>query len=972
MEEKLTLGLPDDGQASVAPANRFRTTEEEGKSRKFMFLPALLFGALGVLFAKSEADASDRPTPEQDPLPTDPTPTCLDGVEDVVAFLREMSRDSSSPFSIGSAPRLTSVRVSFDFGDQLPFSAPSREGTAPTFNSNDNEGRIVVRGDEFTFQPPKPPPRRSSPAKTDGGREQINEDKPRANNLPIVLGRNVLAHGTMNISTLIVLDDLLANVRDPDGDKLSISNLVSSSGSIQSYGAGVWLYTPERGAVGQVTFTYQVTDGKGSIYTQTVLDLLKPLPREINGSNGDDQLLGTPGQDRIQGLDGDDLIYGGEANDIIFGGLGDDRLFGGDGDDIISGEGGNDQIFAGRGNDTIYGGSGNDILNGEEGNDKLMGGMGSDQLFGGSGNDSLSGEEGDDILLGEGGSDRIEGGAGNDTLAGGGGDDSLFGGAGDDIVQMGLVGEEERASNKPSSDGNDVYSGGAGIDTLDAARASAAVTIDLASGRATGAGTGSDQIEGFENVTGTVYNDTVTGDGNANVIEGGAGKDRLTGGDGDDTLSGGDGDDTVVMADGTTPGSANDGNGDGDDIYSGGAGIDTLDAALALKAVIIDLAAGTATGADTGSDKTEGFENVNGTAYSDTITGDSNTNVIEGGGGDDQLTGGYGDDIVSCGDGNDTVVMSAATTPGSADDGNGDGDDVYSGGAGIDSLDLTALFDAVLADLEQGFAEGSEIGRDTIEGFEGVVGGGGNDRLSGHSGSDILYGGDGDDQLSGRAGDDILAGGDGADRLDGAGGNDSFVVLVAVAPNESSDGDDVCEGGEGLDTYDASATILGVVIDLDQGIASGQEIGNDILIQIEAATGGAGNDIIVDGAAVNIMTGGAGNDIFVFGTASISGDGQDEIVGFQVGDRIDFSSISTAKGGLVFAGFGGEETAPQTGHITFYHQTFEDGEQTVVRAIIDFEHDDDIQILLRGHHDLTEQDFVAAALELAAYQMDRA
>ncbi|WP_455273808.1 cadherin-like domain-containing protein [Rhizobium herbae] len=1067
MEEKLILGLPDDGQASVAPANKFRTAEEDGRNRKFVFLPALLFGALGALFSKSEADAADRPSPERDPLPTDPTPTGLERIEDVVAFLREMSQDSSSPFSMGSAPRLASVRVSFDSGDQLPFSAARREGTAPAFNSNDNEGRINVRGDEFTFQPPKPVSSRTSPARHDGG-SGPTADKTRANNLPITVGRNVLAHGTMNISTLIVIDDLLAKVHDPDGDKLSITNLVASSGSIQSYGAGVWLYTPERGAVGQVTFTYQVTDGKGSISTQTVLDLLKPLPREIGGTSGDDQLLGTPGQDRIQGRDGDDLIYGGEENDTIFGDAGDDRLFGGDGDDVLSGEGGNDQIFAGRGNDTVYGGSGNDTLYGEEGNDKLVGGTGSDHLFGGSGNDTLFGDEGDDILLGEGGFDGLEGGAGNDTLAGGGGNDSLLGGTGDDIVQMGLVGEEARASDRPSSDGNDTYSGGAGIDTLDAAPARAAVTIDLAAGRATGAGTGSDQVAGFENVTGTAHNDTVTGDshanvieggagndrltsgdgddtvsggdgndivvmgsgttpastddgndvysggagtdtlnaapvraavtinlaagtatgaatgsdqvagfenvtgtayndsvtgnGNANVIEGGAGNDRLTGGDGDDTVSGGAGDDTVLMANGTTPGSAD----DGDDVYSGGSGIDTLDATPALAAVVINLETGTANGADIGSDQIEGFENVTGTADNDTVIGDDNANVIEGGAGDDQLTGGDGDDTVSCGDGDDTVVMVVDAGP-STDD----GDDVYSGGNGIDTIDLAALFDAVLADLEEGYAEGSEIGRDTIEGFEHVIGGRGNDHLSGHSGSDILYGGEGDDQLIGRAGDDLLAGGDGDDRIDGGSGNDGFVVLVATAPNEN-DGNDVCQGGAGLDTYDASTTILGVVIDLDQGIASGQEIGNDTLIQIEAATGGAGNDIIVDGAAVNIMTGGAGNDVFVFGTASIEGDGQDEIVDFQVGDRIDFSSITTGMGGLVFAGFGDEETAPQTGHITFYHQAFGDGEQTVVRAIIDFEHDDDIEILLQGHHNLTEQDFVMAALDIATYQMDRA
>ncbi|TAZ44281.1 calcium-binding protein [Rhizobium leguminosarum] len=878
MEEKLVLGLPDDGQASIAPANKFRTTEQEGRSRRFLFLPALLFGAIGVALSKQESATPDQSHAAQDPHPepANPITAGLNVIEDVTAFLRQLTDELSMTTSgIPPARRVASVRVGFDAADRLPVEPVFRDRSVRASSSNDNDGRIDISGDKFVFPPWKPttlqgghsgrsspvdPGGRTSSDKAGAGRDTIaDEDGPRANRSPISLGRNVLAHGLMNLSTLIMLDDLLAKVYDPDGDALSITNLVASSGSIQRYGANGWLYTPDRGALGQVTFTYQVSDGRNTIYTQSVLDLLKPSPREIEGTDGDDRLLGTPWQDVILARGGDDFVYGREENDIIFGGAGNDTLFGGDGDDLLSGEDGGDQLFGGRGNDTLFGGSSDDSLFGEEGNDSLIGGTGNDLLSGGSGDDRLFGEEGDDTLLGEGGIDLLDGGAGDDSLAGGGHNDTVDAGAGDDVVLMGLVGAEARQAERPSSDGNDVYSGGDGIDTLDATAAVQAVTIDLAAGTATGADIGSDRLEGFENVIGTACDDAITGDDDANTIEGGDGNDRLTGGDGKDLVSGGDGDDTVVMI------ARPDRNPDGD---------------------------------------------------------------------------------------------------------NDDGDDVYEGGDGEDCLDLTALLQAVLADLEAGYADGEEIGCDVIEGFETVYGGDGNDRLSGRNGSDILYGGNGDDRLEGRAGDDILAGGQGDDRVEGGSGDDRVVVLVAA--DGSPDGNDVYEGSEGLDTYDASATTRGAVIDLERGRASGEEIGEDVIVSFEAATGGSGNDILVDGAAVSILTGGDGGDVFVFRASSISGKERDEIRDFEVGDRIDFSSIANERGALVFAGFSAEETTPQTGRITFYHQAFEESEQTVVRAVIDFERDDDIEILLQGHHDLTEQDFILAALDIAAQQMDRA
>ncbi|MGB5135658.1 MAG: SGNH/GDSL hydrolase family protein [Prochlorococcaceae cyanobacterium] len=54
-------------------------------------------------------------------------------------------------------------------------------------------------------------------------------------------------------------------------------------------------------------------------------------------------------------------------------------------------------------------------------------------------------------------------------------------------------------------------------------------------------------------------------------------------------------------------------------------------------------------------------------------------------------------------------------------------------------------------------------------------GGGGNDRLGGSTGNDLLIGGGGDDRLVGKAGNDVLIGGQGSDRMGGGPGADAFI-----------------------------------------------------------------------------------------------------------------------------------------------------------------------------------------------------
>ena len=145
----------------------------------------------------------------------------------------------------------------------------------------------------------------------------------------------------------------------------------------------------------------------------------------------------------------------------------------------------------------------------------------------------LTGTVNADVLLGGNGNDTLNGGDGNDVLIGGGGNNSLYGGNGNDL----LIG----------GPGNDLLDGGAGIDTASYASATAGVTVNLSlAGQQNTVGAGLDTLVSIENLIGSDYNDTLTGDSNANVLNGGLGNDVLNGGGGDDVLIGGRGDDTLT------------------------------------------------------------------------------------------------------------------------------------------------------------------------------------------------------------------------------------------------------------------------------------------------------------------------------------------------------------------------------------------------------------------------------------------
>jgi Ca2+-binding RTX toxin-like protein len=182
--------------------------------------------------------------------------------------------------------------------------------------------------------------------------------------------------------------------------------------------------------------------------------------------------------------------------------------------------------------------------------------------------------------------------------------------------------------------GNDVINGGAGIDTVTYEFVFSPVTVDLLiTGPQNTIGEGIDTITNVENLTGTYYDDTLSGNAAKNVIEGGNGNDLINGRGNDDTLRGGDGDDILI------------GSG-GDDAIYGNAGNDTASYVGASSAVSVSLAiVGSQPTGGAGSDTLSGIENLSGSNYDDTLTGAGGTNILNGRTGSDMLTGGTGADL---------------------------------------------------------------------------------------------------------------------------------------------------------------------------------------------------------------------------------------------------------------------------------------------------------------------------------------
>lgn len=689
----------------------------------------------------------------------------------------------------------------------------------------------------------------------------------------------------------------------------------------------------------------------------------------LSGGDGSDTLLGGDGSDTLAGGAGNDILDGGPsatdvadysgatgsvtvnlATGVASGAGGADELIGIElvvgsafGDTIIGSAA--DETFTGNGGaDTFVGGGGagfdfvdyrgtggaitanlgatgwvvhdglTDVLTGIPGligggfDDVLVGGSGDQQFFAGGGNDSIDGGDGTgdiadygfaagtvtaDLALG-----RVWGADGTDTLIGiervygSNFDDTLYGDAGNNFLR--------------GRGGNDTLDGRGGSDTADYRSANGAVTVNLATGTATGQG--SDTLIDLENIRGSLnFADTLIGNAGANSLNGLGGDDTLRGRDGSDTLNGdagfdyalyddatvglvatlnnnagtvvvGGDTDTLVSVEAVFGTNLNDtyfgGSGSdffrglgGDDSFDGGAGGDTFDAQGATAAVVASLAAGTATGGG-GNDRFTGVENLYGSTHNDTLTGDAGNNFVRGRA----------------------------------------GNDILDGGDGFENADYRFATGAVTVDLANNTATGAD-GNDVLVNFEGVrTPDGSNDVASGNAQDNLFYDGSGNDTYYGAAGNDTLIGGAGNDTFYGGAGENYLSYDIALEQGIDRFDQSAASGGgvfffnsnTGLGAFGLQTTIL--TGDDPTGLRAGQvmvgapsggytriyvgtnaSLGADIQFDVDGSVT-AGELVVQNGVVVNGTTGAilTGADTTQFGTT-----GADVINGTAAVDIID-------------------------------------------------------------------------------------
>ncbi len=356
--------------------------------------------------------------------------------------------------------------------------------------------------------------------------------------------------------------------------------------------------------------------------------------------------------------------------------------------------------------------------------------------------------------------------------------------------------------------------GESGIDTISYSDSTAAVNVSLSSGLATGGG-GNDTLISIENVIGSGFADTISGNTASNSLRGDAGNDTFIGTAGNDTLNGGAGTDDVANYSliGTSVTLSAQG------VLNKGASLGT-DSLIGIERIIgsnllgdtVDLSGAVAPATSTTANLTSGlitingpsgvllingtplsfnvsqFENVTGSSLADTITGNSSSNILLGGNGNDILNGGAGNDTLNGGADSDTATYSDAAA-------------------------------AVTVSLTTGTASGG-AGSDTLIAIENVTGSSFADTITGSSGVNILSGGDGNDFISGELGIDFITGNAGKDTLLGGADNDADTFVFTSFTDSLLANFDVIGDFTNIDIIDRPGQ-LSASVNTSNGIAAG-------------------------------------------------------------------------------------------------------------------------------------------------------
>jgi Ca2+-binding RTX toxin-like protein len=534
----------------------------------------------------------------------------------------------------------------------------------------------------------------------------------------------------------------------------------------------------------------------------------------------------------------------------------------------------------------VTGGAGNDVLTGGAGADTLTGGLGNDTLTGGAGADTLNGGEGGDTYVYANGEFIAA-----EVIAdnGAAGIDSL------QVVSATAL-TDALFANKSGLEGfrSDVTTGTAG--DLDAAGANAEVTLG-ANAQASGILT---VVNGNDDVNAAAYTVGLTVNTGTGSVTTGSGNDtvNLT----DFTTSAfrlGAGDDTLNASYFVN----------GGNIADGGAGIDTVTLggsltpvfapyngpiAINLTAAFVNFERAIILSPETAVAVAGAANDVAGSAVQFTITtNDANvaagvnflvdasalTSTVTGLGADGEI-GGTGANA-------DTSTFSTLTFDGSAET---NGSFTVLGGGGNDVITGGALGDTLSGN------GGNDI----------LNGGAGADTLNGGDGNDTLNGGAGADVLDGGAGNDFIRGGAGFDTIRGGAGNDTIELTVT----EFNGDNDTVDGGADNDTLQILGTVNGPQDIADVGFNG--RFTNIEQVTLVGAAGGtqftytagffsetAGVRFINLGAnasgstvsVANYSTAGATlNDVAVTGNNAI-------FLGSNFADTFNFGATNTATGG---------------------------------------------------------------------------
>jgi len=467
-----------------------------------------------------------------------------------------------------------------------------------------------------------------------------------------------------------------------------------------------------------------------------------------------------------------------------------------------------DTIRAPRGVVTVKGEGGDDTLYGQRGNDFLYGGEGNDRLYGGIGDDQL------------------RGGPGNDRLSGGfGADSALDGEAGDDFVR----GDATIDAIQNTGGGIDTLSYATGVtpgffdrpdppysfpdfstyEGFPQSRDGRGAYLNLATGRgdnglAPEGGGFDEQVAAteFDVVVGTPFSDYIVGTSAAQTIYGGGGADVILGKGGGDQVFGG---------------------AEGDYCEAGGATTSECE----FEGVEEEVEPGDPGSASAGEMAPQ--------------AGEPAALYLKGSSAGESLGANYSDPVGP----SVQVVLTVNGNP-------------------IESLTLTEPPDSVLV---AGLGGDDTLTASSFPATTSVIllGGDGEDHLTGGPTEDALVDGAGDDTASALGGDDAVPNNEGDDDLDAGDGEDLFVS------NAVCDGDSL-DGGPDRDNANWANFKSPIAIDMEMHRAGGVGSGGQpqcanaslltTLAAIEDTEGTNLGDVMVGDGGPNQLLGRLGPDSY--------------------------------------------------------------------------------------------------------------